>query len=142
MREVYLLNAGDTMDKVKYDCGEGEYHLGEDKILNKKYMVLMSGSDDVTIIRNYSPLIISRLSKKQTILDIMSNGFDIVASQSLDINAGDMLLLSRPRSVRYVVSPLEKLDSIAQKFGVDKVTIIESNNLKSDKLFVGQILWI
>ncbi len=142
MREVYLLNAGDTIDKVKYDCGEGEYYLGDDKILNKKYMVLKSGSDDVTVVRNYSPLFFSELKENQTILDIMSKGFDIVASQSTEVEAGDMLLLTRPRSVRYIVSPLENLDSIASKFGVDKSTIIASNNLKSDKLFVGQILWI
>lgn len=142
MREVYLLNIGDTVDKVKYDCGDGEYRWGDDKILEKKYMVLNSGSDDVTVIRNYSPLYMCRLKDSQTILDIMSRGFDLVGSQKLDIETGDMLILSRPKSVRYVVSPLENLDGIAKKFGVDKSTIVATNNLKSDKLFVGQILWI
>lgn len=142
MREVYLLNEGDTLEKVKYDFGDGGYYMGEDKILGKKYMVLNGGSDDITVIRNYMPLYISHLKENQTVLDIMSKGFNIVASQSKDIEAGDMLILNRPKSVRYVVSPLETLDTISSKFGVEKSTIMSSNNLKTDKLFVGQILWI
>lgn len=142
MREVYLLNEGDTLEKVKYDCGDGQYRMGEDKILGKKYMVLNAGGDDITVIRNYMPLYISHVKEKQNVLDIMSSGFNIVASQSKDIEVGDMLILNRPKSVRYVVSPLESLDTIANKFGVEKSIIMSSNNLKTDKLFVGQILWI
>ena len=142
MREVYLLNEGDTLEKVKYDFGDGGYYMGDDKILNKRYMVLNGGSDDISIIRNYMPLYISRLKETQTVLDIMSKGFNIVASQSKDIEAGDMLILNRPKSVRYVVSPLETLDTISSKFGVNKSIIMSGNSLKTDKLFVGQILWI
>ena len=73
-------------------------------------------------------------------LDILARGFKIDSAK--DVKSNDTIILSKPRSIRYVVSPLETLDEIALKFGVTKIDIMQNNSMKTEKLFVGQILWI
>ena len=72
--------------------------------------------------------------------DIMSRGYEIVGANGCE--EGDILLIHKPKSIRYTVSPLDKLEDIAKKYGISKYDIMSSNNLNTDKLFVGQILWI
>lgn len=140
MREIYLLNMGDSIDRVRYEYGDREYELSGDTVLNKRYITLEKGTDDITIVRNYLPLFEYKLSGEENMMDIMARGFDILNKEDNDI--GDTLLLSKPKSIRYVVSPLENLEDIAKRFGVSKGSITSSNSLRTDKLFVGQILWI
>lgn len=140
MREVYLLKAGDSIEKVKMEFGEGEYFVGTEKVLGKDNIVLKNGSDDVTIVKNYTPLILTAIKNGETPMDIMARGFEVVAKTG--DKSGDSVILSKPKSIRYVVSPLETLDDIANKFCVDKLAIMSSNRLATTKLFVGQILWI
>ncbi len=54
--------------------------------------------------------------------------------------AGDFALVEFNNGVEYVVKPLDTLQQIAKKFDVKKEDIIKINNLKSEKLFIGQIL--
>lgn len=140
MREIYLLNMGDSVDRVKYEYGDREYELSNDLVLNKRYITLEKGMDDITIVRNYLPFFEYKLSDGENIMDILARGFDVLNKENCD--AGDTLILSKPKSIRYVVGPLENLEDISCRFGVSKGSIITSNNLKTDKLFVGQILWI
>jgi len=140
MQEIYLLNMGDTIDKVKVEYGDREYLPSEEVVFGKKFITLKKGSDDIRVVRNYLPLYKYITKKGETMLDIMSRGFEIVAGESG--SEGQIILLSKPKSIRYTVAPLESLDAIASKFGVNKCSIMSSNNLNTDKLFVGQILWI
>lgn len=140
MREIYLLNMGDSIDRVRYEYGDREYELSIDLVLNKRYITLEKGTDDITFVRNYLPLFEYKLSSDENMMDIMARGFEILNKEDDDI--GDTLLLSKPKSIRYVVSPLENLEDIAKRFGVSRGSIISSNSLRTDKLFVGQILWI
>ena len=80
-----------------------------------------------------------KVKPNESLLDIVSRGFktDVVS-----VSSGDEIILTKPKSIRYVVSPLETLQDIAFKFGVTTSDIIQNNDLKTEKLFVGQILWI
>lgn len=131
---------GDSIDRVRYEYGDREYELSIDLVLNKRYITLEKGTDDITFVRNYLPLFEYKLSSDENMMDIMARGFEILNKEDDDI--GDTLLLSKPKSIRYVVSPLENLEDIAKRFGVSRGSIISSNSLRTDKLFVGQILWI
>ena len=140
MQEVYLLNPGDTVSKVKFEypncCGV----VGLDTIENKKYMILKDGSSDIRLIRNYLPMYLYKVKSGENTIDIFSRGFEILGGEAK--KEGDILLIHKPKSIRYVVSPLETLDNIAEKYGVSKYDIMSGNNLVTDKLFVGQIIWI
>lgn len=141
MREIYILNKGDSVEKAKFELSlVGEYVLEKDKILNNNYIEISSGLDDIVVIKNYLPKHVYQVKKGETIMDILSRGFSLDSVQS--VFEGDKIIISRPKSIRYVVKPLETLDEISNAFGVDKATIMETNNLKTSKLFVGQILWI
>ena len=70
----------------------------------------------------------------------MARGFEI--SGNPYAGKGETVILSKPKSIRYIVKPTDNLTDIANKFGVNVDDIVESNNLNTEKLFVGQVLWI
>ena len=141
MKEIYLLSRGDNISKIKYEQNvEIELVKSKDKIFDYDYVNLTSGTDDVMVVRNYYPYFIYNVKKGDTLIDLMSRGFDVNVLG--DISEGDKIILHKPKSIRYIVKPLETLDSIATMFGVDKFDIISTNKLLTEKLFIGQILWI
>ena len=57
------------------------------------------------------------------------------------VNPDDNLKLFVPKQNNiYVVTALDNLNSVCKKLGVEKEKIIQLNNLKSEKLFIGQLL--
>lgn len=141
MKEIYLLNKGDSIEKAKHELSlTGEYNLSKDKIMGSNYIEINKGLDDVIIVKNYLPNYIYQVKKGETVMDILSRGFSLDGVQT--VNDGDLVVISKPKSIRYVVKPLETLEDISKIFGVDKEIIIETNDLQTSKLFVGQILWI
>ena len=141
MKEIYLLNKGDSVDKIKYEYGlSHELKISDKKVFNYNYVDLSEGLDDVMIVRNYLPNYEYRVKKNETLMDLLSIGYKV--ENTRDLSEGDIVILSKPKSIRYVTRPLEKLSDIARKFGITEKYIMETNNLNGDKLFVGQILWI
>ena len=141
MKEIYLINQGDSIDKIKYEYGINEnLVLSNNRIFGYKYVEIKSGNDEIILVKNYLPYYTYKVQKNESILDILARGYKL---DNVDtIKNGDTLILSRPKSIRYVVKPLEKIEDIANKFGIDVDYIKHTNDLKSNKLFVGQILWI
>lgn len=140
MKEIYLLNRGDSLDKIKYEFKEArDIELAEDRIFGYKYATIDKGLDDVIIVNNYLPAYDYNVKNNESLLDILARGFK---TEALSVSSGDEIILTKPKSIRYVVSPLETLQDIAFKFGVTTSDLIQNNDLKTEKLFVGQILWI
>ena len=112
----------------------------ENNTFGFKYASISEGSDDICIVNNYLPYFEYVIKKEDTLLDILSKGYKI--QNTRDIVEGDVVIINKPRSIRYVTKPLEKMEDIANKFGLKKEYIMEVNNLSCEKLFVGQILWL
>lgn len=140
MREIYLLNNGDSIKKISFELGKENIKVAPDKLFGYKYAIIESGTDDISVVKNYLPAFVYKVKKEDNYLDILARGFTIDSNDN--INADDIIILKKPRSIRYVVSPLETLDQIAYKFGTKEEDIMINNNLSTNKLFVGQILWI
>lgn len=141
MKEIYLLNKGDSINKINYECNiSKKLEKSPNKVFNYDYVVLEEGNDDIVVVKNYLPVFEYRLQKNENILDLLARGFEV--SNINEIRENDLVILSKPKSIKYVVKPLEKLDNIANKFGLTIEYIMETNKLVSDKLFVGQILWL
>ena len=140
MKEIYMLNKGDSVDKVKYEYNVSDGKVIDNKKFGFKYTELNAGLDDIVIVKNYLPHYEYIVNKNETVMDILSRGFKMENSEM--INEGDIVVIHKPKSIRYITKPLEKIDDIANKFGIDKNYIMQVNNLSTDKLFVGQILWI
>lgn len=141
MKEIYLLNKGDSINKINYEFKTNKkIEKSNNKVFDYDYAVLNEGNDDIIVVKNYLPVYEYRIKKNESILDLLARGVEV--NNVTDIRENDLVILSKPKSIRYVVKPLEKLDNISNKFGLDKEYIIETNKLQSDKLFVGQILWL
>ena len=141
MKEIYILNKGDNIDKVRYEYKNiSNCQVLENNELNVKYVDLTKGSDEVQIVRNYLPIYEYVINPNDTIIELLSKGYKI--DHCRDIEVGDTVILSKPRSIRYVVKPLETISDIAEKFGVKVQYILDTNQLSTEKLFIGQILWI
>lgn len=65
---------------------------------------------------------------------------DVVCLTSNDCCEGAFVEIKNSFDNLYVVKPLDNLEQIATKFNVSVATIKETNNLKDDRLFVGQRL--
>ena len=135
------MNKGDSIEKIKSECMiDGDLRLSQDKKFGYSYAELDNGLNDIMIVKNYLTNYIYKVKNGETLLEIMSRGFCVDGIH--DVNEGDLIVLSRPKSIRYVVKPLESLDNISEKFGVSVSDVMNMNNLKTTKLFIGQILWI
>lgn len=141
MKTIYLLNNGDNIDKVRYEYNiDKDLFVYENQQFGFRYTDIIQGSDDVSIVNNYLPYNEYVVKKDETIMDILSKGYKV---QNIgDIKEGDVVIINKPKSIRYVTKPLEKLYEIAQKFGTTEKYIMDVNNLSSNKLFIGQILWL
>ena len=140
MKKICLLNKGENIKKLEYIFDEKFLNtdIYENELIdNERYLVLSEGREDIVIVKNYNPFFIKKKSGENGIIDYYANGYDVIED-----NCSQYLILQKPVGVKYVVKPLEQLESIAQKFGVDVDYIMESNKLKTQKLFVGQVLII
>ena len=87
------------------------------------YQVVKEGLNDIILIKNYEYKEIKEIevsvlgvkTKKYTIENIVNE-------------------------TKYVVQPLDTLESIAKKLNKDREEILNKNNLKTEKLFIGQVL--
>ena len=101
------------------------------------YKVLSDGNADITVITNYPYKMLYQVKKGETIKQINARGYKVLSDF---VSEGDTVVLEKTNTSTYVVQPLESLESICQKFKVSRGEILEKNNLKSDKVFIGQIL--
>lgn len=114
--------------------------INEDFELAKHSGVLYgSGDDSIVFLQNYVFPEIKYIFNQKEYDEIINSGFEIIPAK---ISVGDIGIIKRKVGVRYVVSPMETIENIAEKNNISVDSIIENNNLKSKKLFIGQTLWV
>lgn len=139
MREVCFVNSGESVLKLKYKMNVSTNSIiEEDKLFNHRYITLENGEDDITVVRNYSPYYLIKNTINHSLLDIYAMGYELLQGDDSE----ELTIIKKLDGVRYIVKPMEKLDDISFKLGVSKQEIMVNNSLKTDKLFVGQILII
>lgn len=60
----------------------------------------------------------------------------------IDFYAGEVVKIVRQTGIIHIVRPSETLEQIAKKYNATEQQIIELNNLKNKRLFIGQKLKI
>jgi len=63
-------------------------------------------------------------------------------NKSIKIYEGEWLKIKTNNFHTHIVKPIETLNKIAESYKTESEKIIKDNNLKSTKLFIGQILKI
>ena len=66
-------------------------------------------------------------------------GYDL---KDKDIVDGGTYILRRKDCILHTAKPMEKLVDIATKYNISVQKLMEDNNLKTDKLYIGQIVVI
>ena len=141
MKEVCVINKGENLKKIEYNTGiifDLEY-LEEKIVSGLRCVEIRQGKDDIIVVKNYNPYIIKKCKDNETLLDIYAKGYQLIGGNKYE---KDNIIIKRAEGVKYNVKPLEKIEDIADKFGVSKSYIIATNNLKTDKLFIGQVILI
>lgn len=60
----------------------------------------------------------------------------------IDLYCGELIKIKTNDYISYIVKPTETLDKICDKFNIEKDKLIQQNDLKDTKLFIGQQLKI
>ena len=135
MKKICILNKGENIKKLEFSFNNkfDNKTIYEGDLFFDRYVVIDNGSDDVVIVKNYNPFYII---KGDNLFEWNNLKYSTVAEYE------NIAIIQKPIGVKYVVKPLESLTDIANKMGVDEQFIIDTNKLKTNKLFVGQVLVI
>ncbi len=79
------------------------------------------------------------LNSKDKLDELLAKGYNVCEK---DMSVNNVVIAPAPLGRLYTVKPADTLDSIANDFEISKNMIIKLNNLKTDKLFIGQKLHI
>lgn len=84
--------------------------------------------------------------KKEDALTGVMNKFDVSATSiirnnpSIDFYEGEVVKILKQRDLIHIVKPMETLESIAKTYNTTSENLIDFNNLKSKRVFIGQKL--
>lgn len=86
-----------------------------------------------------------RVGKDDNLTTIMAK-FEVGANSiirnnpSIGFYEGEVVKILKQRDLIHIVRPMETLEGIAQTHGIASETLIDINNLKSNRVFIGQKL--
>lgn len=63
-------------------------------------------------------------------------------NDGIDLYPGEWVKITQNDYISHIVIPTETLEIVAKKYGISAEKIYGDNNLKSSKLFIGQLLKI
>ena len=136
----YNLSKYESLDDVakKYNVSvmdiKNYNNLTDDKL--PKHILIPKSDSKVKVVANLNREFITTLDINNIKGNLSKIGLSCV-------NPTDKLKLFVPKQNNiYVVTVLDNLNNIAKKLGIEKSRLIELNNLKTEKLFIGQILKI
>ena len=136
----YNLSKYESLDDVakKYNVSvmdiKNYNNLTDDKL--PKHILIPKSDSKVKVVANLNREFITTLDINNIKGNLSKIGLSCV-------NPTDKLKLFVPKQNNiYVVTVLDNLNTIAKKLVIEKSRLIELNNLKTEKLFIGQILKI
>lgn len=134
MQKYYLNNKS-----IDYVCETLNLDVQKVKDLNKQsnnnFIYLPNKSSGVTVLNNYPKDVLVVVDKEDNIKELKDK-YKIKG----ELSVGDAFIVNSTE--KYIVKPLDTFDKIVKMLGVSKEYLISKNNLKTDKVFVGQILII
>lgn len=133
--QIYYLNSK-GIKYISQICGESVEKIKElNRENDKNYVFVPNKESGVSVICNFNKDLLIKVDADDDI-SALKKTYNL----KNNVEVGDMFIVNQ--NEKYVVKPLDTMDKIAEKLGVSKEYIISKNNLKTDKVFVGQILII
>lgn len=140
MQILYTINKNEDIDI--YNKLFNKSKTKNELLVNSfgKFYSLSDQLSDFFYIKNYDVNKILKLNDYKDIVTIKNRGFEV--NYDSDIDNQNYVFLTKIKAIRHTVKPLQTLNEIAGIYGVDKEQIIFNNNLMTEKLFIGQIVYI
>lgn len=102
--------------------------------------ILYEGEDNgIYYLKNYKKDELRKIKKDDTIESLNKEGY-VVSNEHYYVN--NVLLKRAVFDDVYIVKPLDTIEKISKLLNLEKEIIIKLNNLKTEKLFIGQRLKI
>lgn len=149
MKILHQIEKGDTLESIalKYGCNIYELmkvnDLTSENLSKLTTLIIPQNKTDFAVIKNLDREILVEVDESN-INDIMeltkTQSFISSCNNIKNLQAGDKIIFTKPKNY-YVVKPLQSLASVAKILGVSEEVLIEKNNLKSNKLFIGQKIY-
>ena len=149
MKIVHKVSAGDTLEKIadKYNVNLNELVKINDltslSLDNINLIVIPQNESDFVVVKNLDKEFLYEVKKENSeiLKKILKNKL-IIADTSSNSNYedGDKIIFKNSEYKKYTVRPLDNLNMIAKNFGVSTDYLIKINNLKTNKVFIGQQL--
>ena len=139
MKIIYNVEKFDTLQKIAEKFSVSAEKIKQlNNISNElpKVIEIPNNSVDFEVVAN-----LNREFLFKGDYNLVKNSLNKLGFHSKNSNS-DVHLFKKTQSNIYVVGVLDNLNAICNKFKLDKNDIIAKNNLKSEKLFIGQILKI
>lgn len=137
MQKIHILYNNDSLEKVAlfYKKNKNDIVLSENKFDGYPFFIIENGSDDVLLILNDNKKFCCKLSDNSQFEKIKDN-YEVIASTGT--KKGDYLLLKKSQNFIHIVKPKETIEELAEKYKTSIKEIVEINDLKTNKLFIGQ----
>ncbi len=146
MKILHILNKFDSLDSIAksynvtiksiMDCN----NITLSEPLPEKLQIPVDNTDFVVVHNLQRDFLLSDFNYEK-LSNVKSNlqkqGFVTDANLTKDCNK---VLFTKKSSNIYVVGVTETLDSICKKFSLNKMDVVKKNNLKNERLFIGQML--
>lgn len=146
MRILHILNKFDSLESIakKYNVSYEKLMESNNIVvgdpLPKELQIPILNADFVVVNNLQRDFLLNNCNPKKfndIKLNLQKLGFE--TNNDINVNQNKVLFTKKNGNV-YVVGVCESLDSICKKFSVNKEDVINKNNLKTEKLFIGQML--
>lgn len=132
--DIYYLNSK-GVEYITQVLGFEKEKLIKTTIDGQECVMVDRETSGVSVLKNYPKDIVVTVDKDDNIEELKKE-YNIKGN----VEIGDSYIFRS--SEKYIVKPLDTFDKIVSSLGVSKEYIIQKNHLKTEKLFVGQILLI
>ncbi len=126
------------MREVKL-CGKNEKNAQMDDDLGPAVVVNEGSGAELSVVLKYPRKMVYQINSENDFKKLNACGYVFENNQA---SVGDKILIKKEYNSYHTVKPCENLQSISHKYGLTEEKLININNLKSKKLFIGQILCI
>lgn len=111
-----------------------DFYAGLDALIER-----LGDDDGVYYVKNFPKDLFIRIGENVSCDGLKSLGIKINQDDFFENN---IIIKKKDLIKPYVVKPLDTINSICNKFQINKEDLIRCNNLKTDTLFIGQKLYL
>ncbi len=151
MKILHKVLRGETLEQIAqtYGCNVMELmkvnDLTHENLNNVSILNIPKCESNFAVLKNFN---------KEVLVEVTSDNLNQLKQKCKEVNCelscasvqqlqeGDKVILLNDQQKNYVVKPLDTLSQIARKFQLSEQELMQKNELKTNRLFIGQRLQV